>query len=377
MNYFQIFSEVWSSFIDRFIFYSQLVYCFLVLRKKNKVVVFLTPGDIKINGGVLSIYSLAEASRKALDREHRVILCTYPNHLTYLFNNKFKNKEFIVSFNCFLRIAALKYFDEVLIHIPEYYSKFFLGALTESQIQILSTVKTLKLNILNQNIEQLPEPQLVKPLKVLTHNLSITCSHSRFCTQKLSDEYSAPVHFLSVSLRSVFGKNVPFEKKKHCFVISPDFSPFKSKIINFLKENFPEWKIVEIKNMTYEEYLKLISESYFTISFGEGFDSYFIQPFFNNSIGISVFNPKFFPDSTWQEFDTVFSSYDELITRLVPTIENLLGSREEYIKLQKQVLEKLKTVYSRSDFEKNLKSFYKQDYDFVPSKKIRSNEKVF
>ena len=53
-------------------------------------------------------------------------------------------------------------------------------------------------------------------------------------------------------------------------------------------------------------YMDYIAKAMFVISFGEGFDGYFIQPCLVGSVGIAVYNERFFPDSSWKELDNVY-----------------------------------------------------------------------
>ena len=344
----------------------QDIYCFVFLKTRKNIIIFLTPGDIRINGGVLSIFSLAAKTRDITGEKYFVQLCTYPNHVTYLKNRSFKHKDIIVTFNSLLDVLEVGCVEKILIHIPEYYSRFFYGALSPSQRRKLSSFQNLKINILNQNIEQLPEIQYLKGLEKISNRITITCSHSKFCNQNLSDRYKFPVHFLSVQFKSKYWKIIPFEKKKKQIVLSPDDSPWKKNVIDLLRMNLPGWKLITIRNCKYEEYLRLISESFFTISFGEGFDSYFIHPFYNNSVGISVYNDFFFPDKTWLQIKTVFSSSDELLKSLMPTISSLLTSKDQYMQLQCNVKNKLFLLYSSKHFENNIEHFYKEKYDYIP-----------
>lgn len=361
-NLIQSYNKVRSKIIK----FLQNIYCFFIFKSQKNIIIFLTPGDIKINGGVLSIFSLASRTRDLMGQKYRVQICTYPNHLTYLRNGCFRNREFVVSFDNLLERLAPCAVNKIIIHIPEYYSRFFFGALTSRQREKLRLFKDLRINILNQNIKQLPEIQDLSGLKNLSNKISITCSHSKFCNQLLSNKYQFPVHLFSVQLRSQYHKVTPFNKKKKQIILSPDDSTWKQGVIDLLRMNLPDWKLITIKNCKYEDYLKLVSESYFTVSFGEGFDSYFIQPFFNNSVGISVYNANFFPDKDWLRVKTVFSSDEDLLKNLIPTISSLLADQDKYSQLQNKVKEDLSALYSTKRFENNLRSFYEDDFNYYP-----------
>ena len=90
------------------------------LKLAKKMILFLTPSRIKINGGIMSIYSLCATSRK-LNPNSLCILSTYPNDkYTYADNDQFLNDENIYRFEQI--VNNCKNLDELIIHIPEYAS---------------------------------------------------------------------------------------------------------------------------------------------------------------------------------------------------------------------------------------------------------------
>ena len=123
--------------------------------------------------------------------------------------------------------------------------------------------------------------------------------------------------------------------------------------------------------MTFTEYMDLISRAFFTITFGEGFDGYFLQPPIVESIGFAVYNNEFFPSENWLKFDNVFKSYDEMHENIVGIIKQLQSDRESYLSLSKQVKTEHDKLYSYEKFHSNLKRFYDRDYDFAPMRGIK------
>ena len=68
------------------------------LKNAKELIVFLTPGNMKMSGGVMSIFSLCETSRKLLPNS-TCILSTYPNGITYTKNDEFPNDEIVYRFS--------------------------------------------------------------------------------------------------------------------------------------------------------------------------------------------------------------------------------------------------------------------------------------
>ena len=88
------------------------------LKKAGKIILFLTPPEVKINGGIMSIYSLCEESRK-INHDSVCIISTYPNaKLTYASNDKFPNNEKIYRFSQI--IDNCENLSQLIIHISEY-----------------------------------------------------------------------------------------------------------------------------------------------------------------------------------------------------------------------------------------------------------------
>ena len=254
----------------------------------------------------------------------------------------------------------------MILHIPEYYADNFYNDLTEKDIEFLKSIKKLHINIMNQNIELMPEPEKLKDLYKLTNNITQTIAHDRYATQEVCDKWQIPTHLFSVNCDMSKYKAYSFDEKEKIIVLSPDWNEHKERIIEKLEKKLPDWKLITVNNMTFTEYMDLISRAFFTITFGEGFDGYFLQPPVVESIGFAVYNNEFFPSENWLKFDNVFKSYDEMHENIVGIIKQLQSDRESYLSLSKQVKTEHDKLYSYEKFHSNLKRFYNKDYDFVP-----------
>ncbi len=341
------------------------------LRQTKKLILFLTPANIKICGGVMSIYSLCETSRK-ISSNSLCILSTYPNEkYTYSSNEKFPNEELIYRFSQI--VNNCKKLEELIVHIPDYYAKDFYKSLTSRDIKFLKSIKKLHLNIMNQNIELMPEPEELKDLYKLTNNITQTVAHNRYATQEVCDKWQIPTHLFSVNIDSSKYKSYPFEEKEKNIVVSPDRHKDKGKIIGKMREKFPDFNYITVQNMTFPEYMDLIARSYFTVSFGEGMDGYFIQPSSVGSVGITVYNNKFFPDASWKDLFNVYESYEMMADKILNDLEAMLNDKKLYEQTSNAVNIKLSQVYSAKSYNNNLKRFYENKYDFYPLIKKREN----
>jgi glycosyltransferase involved in cell wall biosynthesis len=333
------------------------------------MILFLTPPCVKINGGVMSIYSLCETSRK-LNPNSFCIISTYPNDkYTYAKNDKFLNDENIYRFEQI--VDNCKNLDELIMHIPDGYSRHFYKDLKKKDICFLKSIKNLHINILNQNIELMPKPNKLKSLRKLTSNITQTIAHDRYATQEVCDKWQIPTHLFSVKIDTTKYQRYDFEQKEKTVVLSPDDNENKEKIVNKLKEDFPDWNFKTVQNLTFSNYMDLISRSYFTITFGEGMDGYFLQPEEIGSIGFAVYNDEFFPDKSWADMLNVFSSYDDMYENISKVMKKLLEDKDLYKKTSKYTYSKIRELYNFDTFEDNLKRFYEQKYDYTPKRRIR------
>ena len=107
--------------------------------------------------------------------------------------------------------------------------------------------------------------------------------------------------------------------------------------------------------------MDLIARAYFTITFGEGFDGYFNQPYVVGGLGMAVFNPDFFPDKSWLELKNVYESPEDMENNIVNDIKELSANKELYYSLISKMKEKLSTLYGEDLFKRNLEKFYKKE----------------
>ena len=177
------------------------------------------------------------------------------------------------------------------------------------------------------------------------------------------------INHLSYSITKY--KKRKFEEKEKIFVLSPDKHKNKDEIINILKKEFPDWDFITVKNLTFSEYMDLASRAFFSITFGEGFDGYFMQPSSVNSIGIAVYNDDFFPDNSWKNLDNVFESYEDLSQNIVKFIKEYSQSPQKYTELSKLNKKLQDKIYNFEKFEDNIKRFYEKKYDFKPQEEIK------
>lgn len=339
----------------------QDLYDLTALQQAQKLIVFLIPNIKMMTGGIQSIYSICKYSREICP-DALCLISTHPGKFTYSHNDFFKNDEQIFRWEQIIENA--KNAKEIIIHVPEYFAGKLYKSLKKADIKFLKGIENLQINIINQNIELMPAPAEIKDLFKLTNNITQTIGHHRYATQEVCDKWQIPSHFLSVHIDLSGYKSYPFEEKEKIIVLSPDNAPYKEEVVEKLKNELPDFKLVTVENMTFDEYMDLIARAYFVISFGEGFDGYFCQPFIVGSLGTAVYNDKFFPDVSWLELKNVYATADDMKNKIIGDIRENSNNKELYYDLIDTIKETILLLYGEELFKSNLDKFYKKEYTF-------------
>ena len=336
----------------------QNLYDLSELQAIKELIVCFIPNIKMMTGGIQSIYSICKYSREICPQA-QCLIATVPGKYTYSYNPYFKNEEKIYRFEQIVQNA--NNVEKLILHIPEYFAGKFYKALKKDEIKFLKGIKDLHINILNQNIQLMPEPKELKSLYKLTNNVTQTIGHHRYATQEVCDKWQMPAHFLSVHIDISGYKTYPFEEKEKIIVLSPDETPYKKAVVEKLKKELPDFKLITVQNMTFDEYMDLIARAYFTITFGEGFDGYFNQPQTVGGLGMAVYDSAFFPDESWLELKNVYKSPADMENNIVNDIKELSANKELYYSLISKMKEKLSTLYGEDLFKRNLEKFYKKE----------------
>lgn len=331
------------------------------IKNTKKLIVFFIPPKNDINGGIMSIFSICKYSREICP-DAQCVITTFPSKVTYAHNTFFKNDEKIYRWEQIVNNA--KNVKDLIIHIPEYFSDKFSTALTNKDFKFLKQIENVQINILNQNIELMPEPEKIKGLYKITNNVTQTIAHDRYATQEVCDKWQIPTHFLSVHIDISGYRSYAFEEKQKIIVLSPDEAPYKEAVVEKLKNELPDFKLITVENMPFDEYMDLIAKAYFTISFGEGFDGYFCQPFIVGSLGTAVYNDEFFPDVSWLDLKNVYATADDMKNKIVSDIRENSNNKELYYDLIDTIKKKIFLLYGEELFKSNLDKFYKKEYTF-------------
>ena len=340
-----------------------------VSKETDSLICFLVPELDVVSGGVMSINSIAKISEKFKSiHNSKIILCTVPSENTFHKYTKFDSPYNIYRFE-----QIIKHYDKCknfLFHIPETYIHPFLYFIKPEQVEWLKR-KKCKINILNQNIDLMPRPQIVDYLKLIFSEVTMTCAHQKYCNKQMRTSYDISVHLLSTS-NLVKYKYIDYKNKENLLVYSIDKHPMKKTILNKINEEYPDLKMVEIKNMKYNEYLNIIKKAKWMITFGEGLDGYFCESIRSGTLAFSVLNESFFDDRFYY-LENIYESYSMMLENIVKDMKKF-DSKEEYKKIVDKCYAIDSELYNDGEYINNIKKFYLKQYTY-PIDELISNRK--
>lgn len=337
------------------------------MHKDRGLIVFFVPPKKIVNGGVMSIFSQCKESRRFNNIHNSdVIVCTYPGYDTYVKNDLFNNNEKVYSFDEV--INKWKKLSRILLHIPETSLVLVADSLNHKYKEYLNRINYIHINVMTQNINLMRTPLEFSELLRITSNITQTTAHEKYTTQELSNLYHTPVHHLSVFIDKSQYSRSSFLEKKNLILYSPDQHPYKSRIVDSLN-TIEGFETREIKDLSYNQYKDLIRQAKFCITFGEGLDGYFIESYLSGSVGISIYNDRFFSNPKFLELPSVFKDYQAMSRTIKKTILSLNDPKkfDDCVSRGNSLLEK---IYDYKLYIKNLEEFYRGDYDIVPEKNM-------
>jgi hypothetical protein len=334
--------------------------------KNGRLIIFFVPPEKRITGGLISIFSICESSRAYSDiHKAHVFMSVYPGHNSYKKNDLFKNDETVYSFDEIIKLFPNP--EYVQIHLPEYASQEVFNKLKPYR-DYLKSIPELSINILDQNVLLMPTPVDAAQWFLLTPTVTQTTAHDIYSTQELADKYAFPSHHLSAFVDAKQYTYRKFDEKENIILLSNDEHEERDNIVQLLTEKFPDYQLITVKDMKYEYYKDLMSRSKFAVTFGEGFDGYYVEAFFTGGLTFSVYNDDFFPDKEFSTFENVYSSYKVMLKKIEQDINRLNKDKELYQKISKENLDKINELYTHESYMNKLKEFYLQNYTYLPSK---------
>lgn len=322
--------------------------------KNDNVIIFFNIMKEIISGGMLSIDRFTIKAAETM-KDITVIQSGLPLDYAIIENPFFEYSVQPISFRYLINEIRPK---KLLLNIPEVFLGNFIDDLNDNDISWLQSILDFRINILNQSDKLMPSKYYIEKARELcTNNLTITAAHQRYCTKEKEKIYQCPIHLLTPFLPDFDFKT--YEYKEKIIIFSPDVNTFKESIKNQLKQKLPDFKFITISKMKLDEYKKLISKAMFTITFGEGYDGYFIEPALSGSITFAVYNDLYFPKNLGK-LDTLYSSWDELQEHIIEDIIDYSNNSEKYNMVSSSIRNEVKKFTNNDLSYRDLNELYKR-----------------
>lgn len=324
------------------------------IAQTDELIIFFNISRSIISGGMLSIDRFVEHSQRAFP-DATIIQSGLPLKNAVIDNPFFKHSSPLIDFETIKQNFSPK---KLLLNIPECFLPDFIHELSNEDKLWLLSISDLRINILNQSDELMPPSYYIEEARLLSGNkLTITAAHVRYCTDEKSEKYNVPIYLLTPFLPNFY--QVPFEKKKKVIALSPDDHPYKEKVIKLLNRELPDYELIIIQNMKLEDYKILISEALFSITFGEGYDGYFIEPALSNSLSFAVYNDTFFPEDL-KRVQTLYNDWDDLLANIICDIKMFESDQTKYDQASLELREEVSKFTNDELSYQNLSDWYQR-----------------
>lgn len=373
-NSLNAFLSIFVKFQDKFLeYHRRQINLASETASADRLIIFFNVARDVIGGGMLSINRFVANARTlfADSDTTQVTVSGVPLRSDVVEHSFFQDAAPQIEFHY---IAEASQAEEVWLFIPEVFSIEFASMLNVSERKWLLERRLLKIVIMNQNDDLMPNANdLQNAFFPLTHNVIVTTAHTRYCTQRSSSRYGVPFKQLTPFLPSVVLRS-QYDKER-IIMLSPDeikddpHGITRAQVINMIETDLPEYKIITVENLSVEEYLELASRAMFSLTFGEGLDGYFVEPVLGGGVSFAIYNSTFFPER-FQEAKTVYPGWSELLERLPEAIRELTGSAGAYAAQAAELQSLVASEYSNERSLSELLSMLNEKVDYVPGSLI-------
>jgi hypothetical protein len=324
----------------------------LLVSGGKRFVVFLVPGLNTVNGGIISICSIAKETEKLLAPSGvMVAVCTAYGEPRLLRFTKFQNDINILALADLL--PRFPCGAEVLVHVPELFVQKFV---CERQYMFrFRPDLSWRFNILLQNIDLMPPKEAVEVLRQIG---ATTATFNHKASTKIASRLGCPIHYLSWGLRPENFERMRYSSKRKLIVISPDYNPAKLEVVRRISETLPDHKIIEIQNMTYEKYKSTIKYAKFAFTFGEGLDGYFVESIFSGGVAMAIYSERFFTPE-YRDLAGVFPDEEHAISGVGNFLKNA-NNEDQHKAIAQRQYDLVAKTFVWKEYLNNLSSFYQE-----------------
>jgi hypothetical protein len=322
----------------------------------KRYVIFLVPGADFVNGGILSLFSIAEeTSRLRAIHGATTVVCTASCEPRIRRFTKFDNAIRVFAFRDLIDLFPAT--SQILVHVPE----AFAGSYIADSAEFYRRRPDIqwRFNILLQNIDLIPSRNVVAEIRQIGA-VTATTAHAAYGTSRTADILGCPVHHLSTFVSPRLYERTPFAEKEKLIIISPDEHSCKAAIVEQMRQSLPDHRIVEIRNMSYRTYLRTTERAKFAFTFGEGLDGYFIETVFFGGVAMAIFNDRFF-EQQYAELEGVFADTDSALSSVAQFLRDADDART-FARIAASQFAIAARNYIYEEYIANLRAYYERHF---------------
>jgi len=334
----------------------------LEIVNKRKLIIFFIPGIQSVTGGVLQIFTLHRLTREFFkNSDTDALICWLPREgwESYKFSG-FNNDVTIFRLKSILKICCQD--CELLFHLPEYAAMTTLEQIGWKKLASMREKHGLKINILNQNIVRMLDPEEVGKLKKIFPDMTSTAGNPVGASKEQRQRLGIPLHLLPTWYYPDDAPWQEYESKKNLMIVSPDQDPHRDLVLDAIRHAIPELEIRVVQGLKYEEYLGLERSAKWSLTFGEGLDGYFYGPVLRGGVSFAVRNNTF-DVLGFNKIKSVYHSYKEMVDRIGEDILEL-DSKQNYEGYNHCLRKSLMLSMGRERTELSLRSYYEGSLNF-------------
>ena len=325
----------------------------------SKIILFLLPGEDFLTGGILSIFSLYRFSAElATIHNAKVLMCFYPGEGRC----EWPIRKGVIIYPFELVMAACSRAKSVHVHVPEYAVQGFLEQMGSERLAQLRLERGLRINILNQNVLEMPSEETLERLREAVPELTCTTAHPSYTTAEYRRRWKVPVHFLPGWYYPHDPVVSTYASKRDLLIVSPDPSPYRDLVLQKISAELPHIKIQVISGMPFKKYLKLTQVAKWSLTFGEGLDDYFASVSVRGGVGFAVYNDDFFTKE-YRDIRTIYPDWDSLAGNIVRDMR-AMDNEEEMGSYTAKVRPLLTEGWSEATTRQALRDFYENKFTF-------------
>ncbi len=292
----------------------------LNLTKYRTVELFFIPEPKGVTGGVLQIYSLHRMSGDILSESGGIaLICRFPGESYSFYKYEgFENDVIVLSLDLILKSLG----DDcgLRFHLPEFSACRLLNAMGSKNLNRLRNRYGLKLNILNQNIEQMLSVAEINSIKLTFPDLTCTVGNPCWADEREREKFAIPLHAIPTWYYPDSAPALPYREKKNILMVSPDRVDEKDGILSLIKSGLPNLEIKIITGLKYEDYLYYEKHAKWSLTFGEGLDGYFYGPVLRGGIAFAKRNGTF-DVLKLDDIETVYPTYNDMAANIIDDIK--------------------------------------------------------